>query len=120
MTGRSVEQTVTILHWYSEFLPLIDPSTDIGKRYRVELFGVGEVSQSPDEYGDYSFYKEIGMDAEAFGRLDLHTRAKMKAHSILAGLVELRASHLRTQKDKLDKRTAEQEAKNRDKGKHSG
>ena len=101
-TGKIVRTQVSILYWYVRFQEMLEAGTEAAKKYREELFGVGELEATPELYADYDFYRALNLSERGFHQLDLHEQARLKAHYILQGLVELRKAHLRLMKQKRE------------------
>lgn len=110
-TGRIQKIQVSLLYWYVKFMTIFDANTAATRKYHDELFGVGELEFVPELYNDYSFLREVHLTEEAYNALDLHTRARMRAQYVLQNIIELRNTHLRIMKERLDRRAQEAEDK---------
>lgn len=111
-TGRIEKVNVSILYWYIKFDEnILSANTSAAKKYREELFGAAPLEETPELFSEYAFYKEHSITEDAFQQLDLQTRARMRAHHFLSGLVQLRETHLQKMKEKRERREQEARAK---------
>jgi hypothetical protein len=111
-TGAIEKKKVSILYWYIRFDEnILSKNTPAAKKYKEELFGPAEIHHTPTLYSDYGFFKDMGIHEDAYDLLDIHTRARMRAHYFLSNLVQLRETHLQKMKDKREARERDAKAK---------
>lgn len=103
--GRHFKFAAPILLWYDRFQKLISDNTDAARKHRKEIFGAGELKETPDLYSDYGFFKEYRLTESEYQGLDLHEQARMRAHFILNNIVEIRSAHMRIMEDRIKRRT---------------
>ena len=111
-TGAIEKKKVSILYWYMKFDEnILSKNTTAAKKIKEELFGPAQLESTPTLYSDYNFFKELGITEDEYNELDIHTRARMRAHHFLSGIIQLRETHLQKKKEKEQKREAEEKAK---------